>query len=511
MKKKYISILLVGVFLFIACGKETSNEIDENATAAEESEVNDEETTIEPDEDENNLESYADMKYFCLSDTYDVDDDETLKRGMWGKFEDEKMEKEFLSFFFTDSAAMQVIEDSFSKVYMGNIDGEQIFVAEIKNDESEFPKSAYGFKYSLSDAVAEAQYDPSKKGEDVFDTLQSLDGKEYEYTDFLKPLLDYQEKNYIKDDNGVTIKVEYKSDAQEYGTYNSSGDLYLDKHGRGWCREYYVTSGKRFTYYFYNEDDELTQIIDFGGMPYKGLEENKDIAIGVDLKLYLFERNESTNYDDQLETILGNRNMWEIIDSQCESSYGEIIDLEDYGYTISDLDGDGKLEIISSAWAGTGHFSLNRIFEYKDENTLEEFDLSEFCYDDSEPDLLLQDEINDIFSSKNDSIEGFVDEDGIYNYIVSDKEYWQSYGGRTRYFQSKIIDNKITSKLLAYKEKDEEIDTYYDDKGEEISEEEFEKILDSVVSDRDIKQVTFNWFYYVTMDNMKESLKACGL
>ena len=32
------------------------------------------------------------------------------------------------------------------------------------------------------------------------------------------------------------------------------------------------------------------QIFDFGGMAYKGLEENQDIEIGVDFKTYIFER-----------------------------------------------------------------------------------------------------------------------------------------------------------------------------------------------------------------------------
>ncbi len=292
MKKKYISILLVGVFLFIACGKETSNEIDETATVAEELETNDVETSIEPEENDINLDSYADMKYFCLSDTYNVDDDETLKSGMWEKLEDEKMEKDFLSFFFTDVAEMEVVENSFSKVYMGNIGDEQIFVAEIKNEESKFPKDAFGFKYSLDNAIVEAKYDPSIKGEEVFDSVLSLDGEEYEYTNILKPLLEYQKKKYIKDENGATIKVEYNSDSQEYGTYNSEGTAYLDENGRVCFREYYTTSALRYTYYIYNDNNKLIQIFDFGGLPYKGLKENDDIGIGVDLKVYLFDGRE---------------------------------------------------------------------------------------------------------------------------------------------------------------------------------------------------------------------------
>ncbi|SDB21030.1 hypothetical protein SAMN02910298_00996 [Pseudobutyrivibrio sp. YE44] len=43
-------------------------------------------------------------------------------------------------------------------------------------------------------------------------------------------------------------------------------------------------------FYHYNNEDELTQIFDFGGMPYKGLEGNSDIEIGIGFDTYLFER-----------------------------------------------------------------------------------------------------------------------------------------------------------------------------------------------------------------------------
>ena len=234
-----------------------------------------------------NADKYGIIKHISLSDLYDYEDDESLKNGMWARVDDANAEKEFLSYFFDDAADMKVIETSTSKVYLGQEDGENIFVF-IVNDE--YGNDAYGFRYSLNDAVIEGKYDKTKNGDELFDYMYSLDGEKYFYTDALKPLLDYQEKNYVKDEDGSIVKVEYDSDAYEYGTYNSSGELYFDDKERPLYRLYYVTSGSRFCYYLYNDNDELVQIFDFGGMPYKGLEENPEIAIGVDLSTYIFER-----------------------------------------------------------------------------------------------------------------------------------------------------------------------------------------------------------------------------
>ena len=234
-----------------------------------------------------NADKYGIIKHISLSDLYDYEDDESLKNGMWARVDDANAEKEFLSYFFDDEADMKVIETSTSKVYLGQEDGENIFVF-IVNDE--YGNDAYGFRYSLDDAVIDGKYDKTKNGDELFDYMYSMDGEKYLYTDDLKPLLDYQEKNYVKDDDGSIVKVEYDSDAYEYGTYNSSGELYFDDKERPLYRLYYVTSGSRFCYYLYNDNDELVQIFDFGGMPYKGLEENPEIAIGVDLSTYIFER-----------------------------------------------------------------------------------------------------------------------------------------------------------------------------------------------------------------------------
>ena len=99
-------------------------------------------------------------------------------------------------------------------------------------------------------AAIEAKLDPYPKGEEVFDEIISLDGARYRDVDWIRPLLDYQEKTYVKE-NGKIIRAKYSYDPQEYGTYNSSGTLYYDGQERHFYKNYHVTSGSRYTFYQY--------------------------------------------------------------------------------------------------------------------------------------------------------------------------------------------------------------------------------------------------------------------
>ena len=235
------------------------------------------------------LQDYRDIKSISLLDLYDFDDDSSLENGMYTQVTDEASEEEFLSYFYNDDSQYEMIEDAGAEVYVGKVEDKNVFVSLVSNSKSEYPKEAYGFKYSPSDAVKEAKYIPYQEGIEVLDGIKSIDGKEYQYIDEIKPLLDYQEKEYIRED-GKIVKVEYSSDSEEYGTYNSSGTLYYDSQERPFYKSYYVTSGSKYMFYLYDEEGNLMQIFDFGGMSYKSLEENPDIEIGVDFKTYIFER-----------------------------------------------------------------------------------------------------------------------------------------------------------------------------------------------------------------------------
>lgn len=232
---------------------------------------------------------YKEIRYVSIIDTYDPDDEETMKNGMWTKLEDAEDEREFLAYFFTDPSGLEVTEEANAKLYMGTVDDKNVFVALMSYEDTEYPKDAYGFKYSLDNYTVVAKYDATKTGDEVYDTILSPDGSDYYELNTIKPLWDYQEKEYFKDTDGKVVKVKYDSDPFEYGTYNSTGTLYYDSKERPFYRDYMVTSGGRRCFYFYDEHGKISQILDFGGMCYKGLEENDDIGIGVDFEVYMFE------------------------------------------------------------------------------------------------------------------------------------------------------------------------------------------------------------------------------
>ena len=69
-------------------------------------------------------------------------------------------DQNFLSYFYNDDSQYEVIEDAGAEVYVGTVEDKNVFVSLVSNSKSEYPKEAYGFKYSPSDAVKEAKYIP---------------------------------------------------------------------------------------------------------------------------------------------------------------------------------------------------------------------------------------------------------------------------------------------------------------------------------------------------------------
>ena len=289
MKNRKVAFWLIGSFLVlvmflgwcvISSGENVTDDI-EASTVEDNQQGNLEENDIH--------DAYKEVKRISLCDLYDYEDDLSLQTGMYSVITDSRSEQAFLSYFYTESDEYDVIEKANAKILMGTSDDKNIFVVFFSENDSEYPKYAYGFKYSPDDAIVEAKYDSSKKGEEIFDEVYSLDGVKYELFDSIKPLLDYQEKTYVKDDNKI-VRVEYSSDPKEYGTYNSSGILYYDELERPFYKSYYSTSGTRYTIYLYNADGEVAQIFDFGCLPYKELEGDPSLDIGIDVTIYFFER-----------------------------------------------------------------------------------------------------------------------------------------------------------------------------------------------------------------------------
>ena len=290
MKDRKVAFLLIGSFLVFAmflrgCVINSGENVTDDDIEASNVRENQYEEIVEKDIQN----TYKAVKCISLCDLYDYEDDLSLQNGMYSVITDSKSEEAFLTYFYTESDNYDVIEESDAKILKGASDGKNVFVVFFSENYAEYPKYAYGFKCSPDDAIVEAKYDSSKKGDEIFDEVYSLNGEKYDLFDSIKPLLDYQEKTYVKDNNKM-VKVDYSADPKEYGTYNSSGTVYYDERERPFYKSYYSTSGTRYTIYLYNTEGDLNQIFDFGGLPYKELEGDPSLDIGIDVTIYFFER-----------------------------------------------------------------------------------------------------------------------------------------------------------------------------------------------------------------------------
>ena len=283
MKRKIVviasAVVVVAIVLVLVLGKSlyrSGDTVGEELPLTEEPQPEVTDTTEEdvPVEDSVEVEPTPEAEednitYISLTASYDKDDEASLQRGMCTEVNNADEEKDFLAYFFDESSDPKVIESAGSTAYIGTVGDENVFVLLIHDGESGYPEYAYGFRYSTNDAMEAPENGP---------------------INYIAPVQTYQDQNVITDDEGNIIKVEYSCDAHEYGTFNSTGTVYYDDNGNAVYREYYSTNGTRVSYYLYNDDNELIQYMDFGGMPYSGLESNPDIAIGVNFETYIFEK-----------------------------------------------------------------------------------------------------------------------------------------------------------------------------------------------------------------------------
>ena len=130
----------------------------------------------------------------------------------------------------------------------------------------------------------------------------------------------------------------------------------------------------------------------------------------------------------QLQILEQEADKWQV-SSERTGDFTEVTDFTEYGYAVTDLDGDGMLEIIKSGWAGNGHYSINTIFEVTEQGSIEKIDFSELTKMKSEPDLYAL------------GIKAIIDNDKVV-YVVSDLEKLGLESQRT-YYVIDLKDDKV--------------------------------------------------------------------
>lgn len=191
----------------------------------------------------------------------------------------------------------------------------------------------------------------------------------------------------------------------------------------------------------------------------------------------------------QLETIFNQSDVWKLDNGYFD--YGEGVDFESWDYAITDFDCDGNLEVLVTGWAGTGHFSISRIFEYESENSLSEWDMDGLSIGNLEPDFILQ----SCILSKFDEPDTITKISDAPEYIALDKEWFGADGGQISYIKFKVDDNSFSSELIAYYKEDFPNDktTFYDAEGKGISKKEFDNLINDAYKD-ETELKTFGWF-----------------
>ena len=157
------------------------------------------------------------------------------------------------------------------------------------------------------------------------------------------------------------------------------------------------------------------------------------------------------------------------------------------GFAVTDLDHNGRLEIIFSSLQGTGFYSYNQIWEVN-----REFDGIELCEaetkeGDSQADIMVE------------SVPVFYDPgSNAYYYIFDDllkngaAEYYENKRAISLQ-EGKLLETPLAYKSTIYSDPNSSKITYTDADGKEISAEEYDNIADRFFDKYEKHQVSIGW------------------
>lgn len=217
---------------------------------------------------------------------------------------------------------------------------------------------------------------------------------------------------------------------------------------------------------------------------------NKQEVLNSDEENDVVASNNKLEIEKQLNLIMNNKNLW----------YKDT-EFEKYSYAVTDLDKNGRIEIISSICQGTGIYTYTEIYEVNesmDDLILCESNLMEY---DSQADII-----------KNQFTVFYDKSNNQYHYIFDDL----TKNGAAEYYENKrdfsLSDGKIEEKYLARKttiyQNSSPTVTYTDLENKEISEEEYNNIENKVFEDYEKMMVNIEWltnYTEIKLEDLKTS------
>lgn len=179
---------------------------------------------------------------------------------------------------------------------------------------------------------------------------------------------------------------------------------------------------------------------------------------------------------DQIALIAANRDLW-LTDAEYADEVTQCV--------ITDLDWNGRLEIVASNMGGTGNYTYTTVYEVN-----EAMDSLELC-----PTNLTE------FDSQADIINGITvayEQDGYYYYLASDSMKVSAAEYYSGIRMISLIDGNISEETLAYQmvvygDDETPVTTYYYGDNTEITQEEYDSLLYNYFVDFTQYEVSMGW------------------
>ena len=205
--------------------------------------------------------------------------------------------------------------------------------------------------------------------------------------------------------------------------------------------------------------------------------------------------------ENQLVTIWDARETWRVLE-----------ETDGWCYAVTDLDGNGRLEILSSETHGTGNFTTLRAWEVS-EDGMSLNPIAAPAEDGAGGPVLTSGFYSDENPSKED-VETYTDGSGITYYVQTDINK----DGYAHYYETKLAvflkDGKLDSQIIATKQTDYdenggETVTCQNGAGETISEDDYETAVQRHFEGLPQKNATFGWLTCVHSEELhEEALQA---
>lgn len=204
--------------------------------------------------------------------------------------------------------------------------------------------------------------------------------------------------------------------------------------------------------------------------------------------------NNKTAESPEVKGIVNNMDKWSITTKEGTSIYF---------YGVTDLDQNGKYEIVSAENFGTGDYTESRIFELsEDKKTLTE--MEHVFEGDSQVDLMQN--TADVYKDA---------ESGRYYYIFSDtvrNGYKETYNTKVAIslYEGKFTEERLATESVIYEgESEEPTVTYYDNEGNEITMDDYMNAEATRFAGYEKLSATFCWKGY-TFSNHDSTINAAN-